>query len=63
MFDFNFKWWQVVLIFLVMVFANIVCFPIFLLQTVGINCKKVANWLCDKGFDQLTFYDLYSFKD
>lgn len=54
-------WEGVVLIFFIII-SNIVCFPCFLLQKIGIKAKRHANWLCDVGFDQVTFYAIYSFK-
>lgn len=62
MFDWKPTWWEIILMILLMIISNIICFPCFILQTCKIKMKRHANWLCKNGFDQLTFYSIYSFK-
>jgi hypothetical protein len=63
MFNFEFKWWEALLLVFLMIFWNIVAFPCFLLQRMRIKAKRYANWLNKIGADELTIYDIYVFKD
>jgi hypothetical protein len=58
MLNFDFNWWQTILIWMLVIVSNIIAFPCFLLQRIGIKAKLYARFLTSVGFDQLTFYDI-----
>jgi hypothetical protein len=62
MMNFNFNWWQTILIIVSIIIINIVCFPVFVLQRIGFKCKLLSNVIYKIGLDQVTYYDIYIYK-
>lgn len=55
MFDWKPTWWQVIILYVLIIISTVICFPCWLLQLVGVKCKVYARFLCKVGFEQLSF--------